>query len=248
MSPLTVILLFKTPAGGGHGEEGFWELDQWGGRYIGAMLGAVHRHLASGTPVVLMSNAIEVLHYDAPGWHSDPLWRTVDLAKSGPGWWAKPQMFSPEVSSGRCLYLDLDNVIGGDLSELVNLPLTPEAPLWMLDDKHIPGLPNGSTFLFDADHPAVRALWTEFSTSPSAVMKEFSTYPWKWSDQAFVADRLKKAGCTVPFMQDHLPKGYILNARGELDSEDWSDTRLVYGQANCKPHTSQHPFYLKNWV
>lgn len=243
--PLTVVLLYKTPAGGGHGELDFWGWDNFGATYLVRMVRGLFRGLGAGIPVGVMTDSQDCEEFlRALG----PETQVVALDMCGPGWWAKPQMFSPEVSSGRCLYLDLDNVIGGDLSELVNLPLTDEAPLWMLDDRHIPGLPNGSTILFDADHPDVRALWTEFSTSPNDIIKEFSTYPWKWSDQAFVADRLRKKGHLVPFMQDHLPKGYILNARGELGTEDWSDTRLVYGQDKDKPHTSTHPYILKNWV
>jgi hypothetical protein len=219
---LTVLCYYREPRRGNEaqGERSFWRWEDQGERYVRRMTEAVNRYV--------------------PGPHQLRLLAPDDA----PGWWGKVQMFNPAVTEGRCLYLDLDNVIGGPLDALV--ALEPD-PIIMADDRMFPGTPNGSVMLFDAGR--LRFLWDEYQANGAAVRREFSESHWPMaSDQAFIADRVRKAGHVIPFFQDLLPPGYLLMSQAELEQgADWSRTHLVCGQSLPKPHQSAHPYYAEHW-
>lgn len=243
---LTVITLLKvkpSPNGEKHGERPFWR--EHARRYLDAWLTNVRKWIPDPKRSVVMTDVPTlIVPEDAiPGdlefaVEAVPLDEHVDA----PGFWAKLNMFRPEVSFGKCLYLDLDNVINGPLDELCSLE--PD-PLIMLDDRHVPGLPNGSTILFDADR--CRHLWENYAKAPREHEEIFvvrgNDYQHAY-DQAYIA-----ANANVPHwprhFQDLLPDGYILNALSELpNAPDWRTARLIFGcGAKAKPHLSNHPAF-----
>ena len=151
-------------------------------------------------------------------------------------------MFRPGVCSGPTLYSDLDNVIAAPLDCLLSIP---RHPIVMLDDRREEGMPNGGFMLFEPS--LMPDLWSEYADNPLAVESEFSVWPHA-ADQAFIADRVRKAGGTVRLAQRFLGPGRILNARSELHAGvDWSNAMLVYGSWHPKPHESTHPFYAEHW-
>ena len=233
----TVILLLKLRTKGRQlqGEAPFWQ--QHGPTYLERMVRNVRRHLPADTHIVCMT--------DTPS--AVPLGVEIaPLIGDHPGWWQKLQMFSERVSHGRCLYLDLDNVIAGPIHEL--LALRPD-PLIMMDDRWVPGLPNASTMLFEAER--LRYVWERYAADPIAAQQRFTEQHWPHaSDQGFItATVLEREGRYMPYFQDLLPDGYALNARVELEAgRDWSHTRLVFGCYVPKPHDSSHAFYVKHWA
>jgi alpha-N-acetylglucosamine transferase len=46
----------------------------------------------------------------------------IPLTHNWPGWWSKLELFRPGIFKGRVLYIDLDSIIIGDLSPLVDYP------------------------------------------------------------------------------------------------------------------------------
>lgn len=231
---LTVLTLFKirsSPHGWQHGERPFWKA--LGRQYLDAWLAGVKRFIPEPKQVRVMTDVPELVP-DAPVVGLD---RRIDA----PGFWAKLNMFRPDVSTGRCLYLDLDNVITGALDEMV--ALTPD-PIIMLDDRRVPRLPNGSAILFDADR--CRGVWERYTEFPRSIEREFigprgDDYAHAY-DQAFIATQF----ADIPLFQDLLPEGYILNALTELpQAENWKAARLIFGSGmgEGKPHTSTHPAF-----
>lgn len=222
---LTVLTLWKPPRAqfAEQGERAFWAWEQEGQRYIERWEAGVARYVPEPFRLMRLSGT------DAPGW------------------WDKVHMFRPEIAFGRCLWLDLDNVISGSLEALVNLPLDDDTPMIMADDRAFPGLANGSVMLFDADR--LRYLWEEYAESPLAIEAEFSERDrWPYaSDQAFVADRIRARGRRIPYFQDLLPPAYLLMASELEAGAAWSETHLVCGQGLPKPHQSTHPFYAAHW-
>jgi len=55
---------------------------------------------------------------------------TIPLVTDWPGWWAKLELFRPDLFDDRVLYLDLDVDVIGDLSDLVNF----DAPFASIKD------------------------------------------------------------------------------------------------------------------
>jgi hypothetical protein len=234
---LTVLLLLKLNTKGreAQGEVPFWH--EWGPTYLERMVRNVRRHLPADTRIVVMTDRPDVVPAGCD---------TALLTEDHPGWWSKLWMFRRDVSCGRCLYLDLDNVLAKPIPELI--ALTPD-PMIMMDDRQMPGMPNASTMLFFAEQ--VRYLWDRYAADPTGMQRRFHESRWPHaSDQGYTTAMLReRTGQYPPYFQDLLGDGYALNSRVELeDGAPWEKARLVYGCWVPKPHSSLHPFYLKHWA
>lgn len=234
---LTVALLakFRTAKGRAlQGEAPFWP--HWGPTYLEKMVRNIRFLLPGDTRIVVMT--------DSP----DKVPHGCDIAlleEDHPGWWSKLWQFRRDVTCGRVLYLDLDNVVAGNLTEL--LALTPD-PMIIPDDRHMPGLANAGAMLYFAER--VRYLWDEYAQDPAGWQRRYTETTWPHaSDQAYVTGRLlEREGRWMPFFQDLLGEGYVLNSRVELEQgADWSKCQLLVGCWTPKPHESKHPFYARHW-
>ena len=240
LTVLTLLKLKPSPDGARHGERAFWR--EWGQAYLDKWISSVLRYVPGWKRIIVMTDAPEqiVLRYTTP---SEATFRVaiLDSTIGAPGFWAKLEMFRHGV--GKSLYLDLDNVIRGPLDELC--ALTPD-PLIMLDDRRVPGLPNGSMILFDADR--CRGIWEHYTKRPRQYERDFRPVGADFGrayDQAFIAEYLDESGHEVSFFQSLLPPSYILNARSELPNvTDLAATRVLFGGgAEGKPHLSPHPAF-----
>jgi hypothetical protein len=240
---LTVLTLLKvkpSPNGEQHGERAFWREE--GARYLDAWLAGVRKYVPQPHQVVVMIDDRATAAPYMGGPHI-MTFCMLDEAVDAPGFWAKLEMF--KHGDGKCLYLDLDNVITGPLDELC--ALEPD-PLIMLDDKRVPRLPNGSAILFDAER--CREIWADYTREPRWFHHWFVARGDDYSlayDQAYIAQMVRdqlQPGVDVPLFQDLLPRDYCLNAYSELpQAENWQDSRLIFGCGAAKPHTSTHPAF-----
>ena len=238
---LTVLTLLKvkpSPDGHLHGERSFWA--ERGRQYLDAWLEGVDRYVPKPHQVLVMTDDERLLAMQVDDRAEYvPIGRIIDA----PGFWAKLEMFR-YAPGGKCLYLDLDNRIIAPLDALCSL--TPD-PLIMLDDRHIPRLPNGSTILFDAER--CRFLWDRYVKMPRDIEAAFVARGGDYSkayDQAYIAENIERRsyGRDPRFFQDLLPDGYCLNAYSELPkADDWRDAHLIFGCGAAKPHTSKHPAF-----
>lgn len=112
---------------------------------------------------------------DAPGVERIP------LLHDWQGWWAKMEMFRPDIP-GDVLYLDLDTVVLGDLA-----PLEGSATSRMLSDFYRPHLPaSGFMWLTEADRARV---WEYWMRDPAAHMRRAVTRDC-WGDQGIIGEAL----------------------------------------------------------
>lgn len=72
--------------------------------------------------------------------------REVPLERGWPGWWSKLELFRPDVFEGPVVYMDLDTLPIGDLSDLASYA----GPLAMLSDFYRPRLAQSGVMLFEA--------------------------------------------------------------------------------------------------
>jgi hypothetical protein len=239
---LTVLTLLKvkpSPNGEQHGERAFWR--EFGPQYLNIWLANARKYIPQPHQIVVMTDSPKLVSV-GNGIGVALLDSTIDA----PGFWAKLNMF--RVGHGKCLYLDLDNVVCGPLDELC--ALEPD-PLIMLDDRRVPRLPNGSAILFNADE--CRHIWSSYAQDPRSFEaiyvargEDYSTaYDQAWIAQCCRDDTFEP----VPFFQDLLPHDYCLNAVSELPhAEDWRDSRLIFGGgAKGKPHIMTHPAIAEHW-
>lgn len=92
--------------------------------------------------------------------------RTVPLRYAWPGWWAKLELFRPGVFPGQVLYIDLDSVVVGDLSDLAGYV----GPFATLSDFLRPERPASGVMAWDADGAEARAIWEAFVRDPEGHM------------------------------------------------------------------------------
>jgi hypothetical protein len=233
LTVLTLLKMQSSPNGERHGERPFWR--KMGEAYLDRWLASVVKYVPDPKRIVVMTDGVSLRGWPEAGA------ALLDKVVDAPGFWAKLEMF--KHGEGKCLYMDLDNVINGPLDELC--ALEPD-PLIMLDDRRVPGLPNGSLVLFDADR--CREIWRDYTYAPRGIETSFVADGEDYSrayDQAFIADRIEaKTENVPPFFQDLLPANYILNARSELpNASDWKSARVIFGCGSTKPHTSTHPAF-----
>lgn len=101
----------------------------------------------------------------------------IPLEYGWPGWWSKMEMFRPDIQGG-FLYLDLDTIITGDLSDLASLNC-----LAVMRDVYRPnGLQSAVMFVPEADRAEV---WQAFTADPEKHIRECVTTE-RWGDQGFL--------------------------------------------------------------
>lgn len=106
---------------------------------------------------------------------------TAPLLYNWPGWWSKIELFNPEhpvLGKEDILYMDLDTVITGDISDFLKVE-----GLTMLSDFGDPNNVNSSLMKIScADKEKV---WKAFINNPMEIMEKCQT-PELWGDQGFI--------------------------------------------------------------
>lgn len=104
---------------------------------------------------------------------------TIPLSHDWPGWWAKLELFRPDITDD-LLFFDLDTVVFS--VDGLNVGVTT-----MLSDFYRPDRPaSGLMYLKHSDKAAV---WGAFIRDPDKNMAECST-PACWGDQGFISKHL----------------------------------------------------------
>jgi hypothetical protein len=151
-----------------------------------------------------------------------PVW---PIRPDFPGWWSKLRLFSPGGLYGRCLYLDLDSIVVGDLSEIAAY----DGPFAMLSDFYRPERPASGVMAWDADDDAPRAIWDAWMRDPEGHMHTYQG----GGDQEFIRSVV---GDGVDRLQDHAPgaivsyKVHVVPNGGVPDG-----ARLVCGHGRPRP-------------
>lgn len=186
-----------------------------GGEYrpehVVALRDGVRAHLPVPHEFVCLSDA--VVH---------GVW-TYPLRYGWPGWWSKMEAFQPHRFKGRVLYMDLDTVIVGDLSDLAAY----SGQFAMLSDFLRPERPASGVMAWDAGCEQARAIWEAFTRDPEGHMHECQG----GGDQEFIAsvvygreDRL----------QDVVP-GQIVSYKVHCKNGVPDGARLVCAHGTPKP-------------
>jgi len=106
---------------------------------------------------------------------------TIPLLHDWPGWWAKIEMFRPDIE-GDILYFDLDTVVTGSLGGFEGHDRS-----IMLTDFYYPARPGSGLMYINQDDKV--KVWAEWIAGPSAHMARCNTRE-HWGDQGFLRDVL----------------------------------------------------------
>ncbi len=88
---------------------------------------------------------------------------------AAPGWWAKNELFRPGLLHGRCLYLDLDTVVVGQLEALAGYA----GAFAGLSDFYRHELLQTGVLAWDADGEWAPVAWLAWALDPARTMAEW---------------------------------------------------------------------------
>lgn len=117
---------------------------------------------------------------------------TILLNHDWPAWWAKMEMFRPDIH-GDIFFIDLDTVITGDISDLINIGKTT-----MLKDFYHNRLASGLMYITESDR---RKVWDAWYYEPEYHMARCGRY----GDQMIIGEILHDAAT----WQNELPNRVI---------------------------------------
>lgn len=122
--------------------------------WVRRLAAGVDRHLAQPHRFVCLSD----IELQIPGVIRIPLLRPW------PSWWAKLNLFEPDLFTGRVLYLDLDTVLVGGIDELAGY----DGEFCMLSDFYRPDRPASGIMAWQAGAGA--DIYAAFARDPAKVI------------------------------------------------------------------------------
>lgn len=155
--PATVACVFRT--GGIYDRPWVWALKR-----------GLDRHLSGFRFVCLTDNGRVESHWRSP------------LKKRWPGWWSKMELFEPGRFTGPTVYLDLDTLPVGDLSEIAAY----SGRFAMCRDFFRPEQGQSCVMAWTPG-PESELLWREFTADPKGNMARFQ------GDQDFINHHIPEA-------------------------------------------------------
>jgi hypothetical protein len=92
----------------------------------------------------------------------------IPLLHGWPGWWAKMELFRPGIfDSSPVLYLDLDTLVTGDLSELAAYP----GLIAMVSDFYRPQFGQSGVMAWNPAGSPAQVVWEKFIANPASEMQ-----------------------------------------------------------------------------
>jgi hypothetical protein len=159
----------------------------------------------------------------------------IPLIGSGPGFWAKLELFRPGLFTDPVLYIDLDTVICSNINDVINHIKDQSFVMLKETDKNVV---SSATMWWQGDHSY---LWERYTNTPTSILKEqYSKMP-RYGDQAFIEDYTNHT-----LLQQHVPESWIgWSSQRELSA----DTKiLIFRKVSQKPSTMlDHPLVQQHW-
>jgi hypothetical protein len=153
------------------------------------------------------------------------------------GWWNKLFLFSGYIPQGKLLYMDLDQVVTGDITEIVRLGLEHRFASYA-DHIEWLGVKFGSAMMI-FDPYDFRYVWGVFYSDREQVMREYA----EGGDQVYLSRVIDS-----PFYLDEAFPGAIQSYKWGLKGKPPSpDVKIVNFHGKPKPHQLKEPWVSKHW-
>jgi hypothetical protein len=165
----------------------------------------------------------------------------IDVSRIGlPGWWAKCILFEPAWrGQSQVIYLDLDTVLIGDISQLADVP----GEFAICDNfARLAGVAypckyNSSVMVIGAGRAAF--IWHRFEKRIEYYITKHSRY----GDQMVIEELYPQAA----ILQRLMPKGFFFNYRN-LTMTKPKDAAVVNFGGSHKPHNCDIPWVKEAWA
>ncbi len=159
----------------------------------------------------------------------------IPLTSHGAGFWAKIELFRPNLFKDPVLYIDLDTVICNNIDSIVNNIKDQNFVMLKETDKNVV---SSAIMWWQGNHSY---LWDQYLEISSDVLKEqYSKMP-RYGDQAFIEDYTKHT-----LLQKYIPEEWV---GWSSQKEIHIDTKiLIFRKVSQKPSTmSDHPLVQQHW-
>ncbi|SDF69664.1 hypothetical protein SAMN05216571_101257 [Onishia taeanensis] len=161
---------------------------------------------------------------------------TIPLAHGWPGWWAKMELFRPDLP-GDLIYLDLDTVVLYDLEPLI---AAAAGRTTLLSDFYRPAQP-ASGLMYIAERDKAR-VWAHWMRDPAGHMARARTTAC-WGDQGILRQVL---GDGVQRWQD-VAQGQVVSYKAHCRQGIPAAARVVCFHGNPRPWAARDS-NRNNWI
>lgn len=132
---------------------------------------------------------------------------TIKLQHDWPIYWSKLELFKPGTFEGPVIYMDLDVLITGDITQFAQ----PWESMVMITD-YYPEIANSTLLYWNASDPIYHGMYADMVENSATIQHEFRN---RWpvinfGDQEYIADYLTKNGRSILRWQEVLPKEWFL--------------------------------------
>lgn len=163
----------------------------------------------------------------------------ISLESLGDGFWAKLQLFKPELFTGPVLYIDLDTVICQNIDDIIFKVQNEKFVMWYEEDK---GIHSSAMMWWNGDY---RYLWELYLSKDSAYWKDLYSAAPLYGDQALISENVKHT-----IFQDHVPSEWFHLTSRRDDLLDLAKVKILhFRKIHTKPSTlPNHPLVKKHWL
>lgn len=163
----------------------------------------------------------------------------IELEPGSPGFWAKMQLFKPNLFTGPVLYFDLDTVICKNIDDIIKKCQDKKFVMWYEKDKQIH---SSAMMYWDGDYSF---LWDLYKSKDITYWKKtFADVP-LYGDQGLISENVEHE-----LFLDFCPDDWFQIASSKTDNKiNFNNTKiLLFRKTNQKPSTMQnHPLVKRHW-
>lgn len=132
---------------------------------------------------------------------------TIKLDHNWPIYWSKMELFKPGQFSGPVVYMDLDVLITGDISEFVR-----EWESMVMITDYYPEIDNSTMMYWNSDDEFYHGMYHDMVANSEQIQHDYrNRWPVKnFGDQEYIGEYIKRNGRQVLRWQDVLPKEWFV--------------------------------------
>lgn len=162
----------------------------------------------------------------------------IELISESTGFWAKMELFRPNLFTGPVLYIDLDTVICDNIDPIVDLCKDKSFVMWYEEDKNID---SSAMMYWNGDYSY---LWNLYKSQPLEYWKSLYAAPPLYGDQALISENTKH-----DLFTNMCPKEWFHIASKKDEKLDLSKIKLLmFRKTKSKPSTMlDHPVVKQHW-
>lgn len=164
--------------------------------------------------------------------------KRIPLEFAGSGFWAKLELFRPNLFSTPVLYLDLDTVICQPIDDIVSKVQDQPFVMWHEYDRDI----HSSAMMWWRGNHSY--LWDTYCSHPLDHWKNLYGKPPLYGDQALISEHT-----THTLFTDHMPAEWFHIAGNKDREEQMQQVKILhFRKTTKKPSTmTGHPLVQQHW-